>query len=128
MDKKWTFIVFGIIFWISGVILIRLLHPFFYGDLLMHVLFLAIAIAIAPPTVIIAAKLSGRTKHDMLVPIVIMSMPAMIMDGLSVTFDAMGKTHIYADNPLHSAYAGGVLLVAFWAVLFFALLCHEKAA
>ncbi|MEM9600806.1 MAG: hypothetical protein AAF926_07265 [Pseudomonadota bacterium] len=127
MDKRWTFVIYGVIFWILGVVMIRLLHPFFYGDLGMHIVFLLIAIAIAPPTLIIAAKLSGRTKHDMLVPTVIMAMPAMIMDGLSVTFDAMGKTHIYADNPLHSAYAGGVLLVAFWAVLFFALLWHRDA-
>ncbi|MEL6686597.1 MAG: hypothetical protein AAFP97_03140 [Pseudomonadota bacterium] len=128
MSDKIKFVLFGIVFWISGVIMIRLLHPFFYGDLLMHILFLVIAIGIAPPTLIIAAKLSGRTKDQMLVPTVIMAMPAMVMDGLSVTFDAMGKTHIYANNPLHSAYAGGVLLVAFWAVLFFALLWHKEAA
>lgn len=127
MDKRWTFVIYGIIFWVLGVVMIRLLHPFFYGDLLIHLLFLAIAIASAPPTLIIAAKMSGRTKHDMLVPTVIMAMPAMIMDGLSVTFDAMGATHIYADNALHSAYSGGVLLVAFWAVLFFALLWHKQA-
>lgn len=127
MNDKLRFVLFGIIFWIAGVIMIRVLHPFFYGDLMMHVLFLVIAIAIAPPSLIIAAKLSGRTKEQMLVPSVIMAMPSMIMDGLSVTFDAMGKTHIYANNPLNSAYAGGVLLVAFWGILFFALLWHKEA-
>ena len=128
MSDRVKFVLFGIVFWIAGVVMIRPLHPFFYGDLLMHLVFLLIGILIAPPTLIIAAKLSGRTKHQMLVPTAMMAMPAMIMDGLSVTFDAMGKTHIYADTPLYSAYAGGVLLVAFWAVFFFALLWHKDAA
>lgn len=128
MSDRLKFVLFGIVFWIAGVVMIRVLHPFFYGDLLTHLVFLGIGILIAPPTLIIAAKLSGRTKHQMLVPTVIMAMPAMIMDGLSVTFDAMGVTHIYADTPLYSAYAGGVLLVAFWAVFFFALLWHKDAA
>ena len=128
MSDSVKFVLFGIVFWIAGVVMIRVLHPFFYGDLLMHLVFLLIGILIAPPTLIMAAKLSGRTKHQMLVPTAMMAMPAMIMDGLSVTFDAMGKTHIYADTPLYSAYAGGVLLVAFWAVFFFALLWHKDAA
>ena len=128
MSDRVKFVLFGIVFWIAGVEMIRLLHPLFYGDLLMHLVFLLIGILIAPPTLIIAAKLSGRTKHQMLVPTAMMAMPAMIMDGLSVTFDAMGKTHIYADTPLYSAYAVGVLLVAFWAVFFFALLWHKDAA
>ncbi|GLQ19576.1 hypothetical protein ACFFUB_14220 [Algimonas porphyrae] len=126
MDRKWTFILYGIVFWLLGVVMIRVLHPYFYGDLGMHVLFLLIAIAIAPPTLLITARLSGRTKHEMVVPTALMAMPAMLMDGLSVTLDAMGITHIYADNPLHSAYAGGVLLVAFWATLMFALLWHRQ--
>lgn len=126
MEKKLTLVIFGIIFWVIGVVMIRVLHPFFYGNVLTHLLFLGLAIIIAPPTVWIVAKLTGRTKHDMVLPSIIMAMPAMVMDGLSVTFDAMGKTHIYADNALHSAYAGGLLLVAFWAVLFFALLWHRE--
>ena len=51
MDKRWTFVIYGIIFWILGVVMIRLLHPFFYGDLGMHIVFLLIAIAIAPTAI-----------------------------------------------------------------------------
>ncbi|WP_298913781.1 hypothetical protein [uncultured Algimonas sp.] len=127
MDRKLTFIVYGIIVWLIGVALIRFLHPIAYPNLALHLLMLAVAVLAAPPTLIAIARLTGRTRHDMLVPMAIMAMPSMMMDGLAITFDAMGVSHIYAETPLYSAYSGGVLLVAFWALFLFSLLWHRKA-
>lgn len=126
MDRKFTFIMYGVIVWLAGVVLIRFLHPYLFGELLPHALFLVLGFLTAPLTLIPVAKLTGRTKHDMLVPTVIMSMPAMLMDGLATTLDAAGVTYIYADTPIDSAYSAGVLLIAFWGFLFFALLWHRK--
>jgi hypothetical protein len=61
----------------------------------------------------------------MLAPVAIMAMPAMVMDGLAVTTDALGFTHIYVNDPLLAAYTGGFLLFAFWSLFFFALMWHR---
>lgn len=128
MDRKFTFIIFGIIVWLGGVVLIRVLHPFMYGDVFLHSLLLFIGFLTAPLTLIPVAKLTGRTKHDMLVPTAIMAMPSMLMDALATTFDAAGLSHIYANTPQASAYSAGVLLLAFWGFFFFALLWHREPA
>lgn len=103
MDRKFTFVIIGIIIWLVGIPLIRLLHPYLYGEFIPHALFLLFAIITAPLTLIPVAKLTGRTKHDMLVPTAIMAMPSMFMDGLSTTLDAAGVTYIYADTAIDSA-------------------------
>lgn len=128
MDRKLTFVIYGIIVWLAGVVLIRVFHPYMYGDILLHSLFLAVGILSAPLTLIPIARLTGRTKHDMLVPTVIMAMPAMVMDGLATTFDAAGVTHVYADTALDSAYSAGLLLIVFWAFFVFALYWHRETA
>lgn len=128
MDRKFTFILFGIILWLAGVVMIRLLHPIIFGDPLLHSLLFVFAFLLAPLTLIPAAKITGRTKHDMLVPSAIMAMPSMLMDGLATTLDAAGKTYIYADTPVDAAWSGGLLLVAFWSIFFFALMWHREKA
>lgn len=128
MDRKFTFIVLGVVIWLAGVIMIRLLHPYVYGDPVLHALFFALNFAIVPLGLIPIAKFTGRTKHDMLAPVAIMAMPSMLMDSLSVTFDSAGVSHIYADTPLAAAYSGGILLFAFWGFFFFALLWHRPTS
>lgn len=74
------------------------------------------------------AKLTSRTKHDMLVPTCLMVVPAMALDSLSITLDTIGKTHIYADNPVLSGVTGGFLLFAFVSFIIWALFWHREAA
>ena len=70
------------------------------------------------------ARLTGRTRHDMLVPTVIMAMPALLMDGLVISF----APDIYGDTDAELRAAGGLLLFAFWSFFFFALFWHRPFA
>lgn len=125
MDKRGTFLIIGIIFWIVAAGLMHYLGPLVLDGGLLHILFWIANFAFAAIAVMLIAKWTGRTKHDMLAPVAIMAMPAMLMDGLAVTTDAMGLTHIYANDPLLAAYTGGFLLFAFWSFFFFALIWHK---
>lgn len=125
MDKHGTFLITGIVFWITAAVLMHYLGPFVLDGGLLHAIFWAANFVFGAVAVIMIAKWTGRTKHDMLVPAVIMAMPAMLMDGIAVTADARGWTHIYADTPVLAAYTGGFLLFAFWSVFFFALIWHR---
>ena len=125
MNTRLGFLLFGFVFWVIGVIAIRFLGPIMFDGGLLHVLIFVIAFLSAPPTILIVAKLAGRAKSDMLLPAATMSLTAMLFDGLAVTFDALGVTHIYADTALLSAYAGGLLLFAFWSIILFAVIWHR---
>ncbi len=125
MDRKFTFFLIGFIFWLVGVVAIRFLAPIVTGSLGLHLVFLGVAFLSSPITLILIAKLTGRTKHDMLMPLVLMTMPSMFLDSLAVSFDGRGLTNIYANTPALSAYAGGALLMAFWSLYLFALIWHR---
>jgi hypothetical protein len=125
MDKRGTFLIIGIVFWIIGAITVHYLGPFVFDGGLLHVAFWIVNFIFGAVGTIFLAKVTGRTKHDMLAPVAIMAMPAMLMDGLAVTTDALGLTHIYANDPLLAAYTGGFLLFAFWSFFFFALIWHR---
>lgn len=121
VDRKLTFLLIGGVFYGVGVALIKILGPFFWDSATLRALFLLINFLIAPVSLLAFAKMTGRTKHDMLVPTVIMTLAAMVMDGLTLSF----IPQLYAVPPQHQAYAGGLLLVAFWSFFFFALLWHR---
>jgi hypothetical protein len=125
MDKRGAFLIIGIIFWIVAAALMHYLRPLVFDGGVWHILFWIAKFAFGAIAIILIAKLTGRTKHDMLAPVAIMAMPAMLMDGMAVTADAMGATHIYANTPLLAAYSGGFLLFAFWSFFFFALMWHR---
>lgn len=126
MDKRGTFFIIGIIFWIVAAGLMHYLGPLVFDGGLLHIVFWIANFAFAAGAIILIAKLTGRTKHDMLAPVALIAMPAMVLDGLSITLDAQGLTHIYADTPLLAAYSGGFLLFAFWSFFFFALIWHKS--
>ena len=128
MDRKLTFVVIGIVFWIFGAVFIRYLGPTIFADPTLHALFFVANFAIGAVAVILFAKLTGRSRHEMLAPVAIIAMPAMLMDGLAVTTDTMGLTYIYADTARGAALAGGALLFAFWSAFFFALMWHRSRA
>ena len=128
MDRKLTFVAIGAIFWLLAAILMKYLGPIVFDGGLIHILWFVANFAFGAVAVVAIAKLTGRTRHDMLVPTAIMAMPVMIMDGLSVTLDARGLKHIYADTPLVAAYTGGFLLFAIWSFIFFALMWHRAGA
>ena len=125
MDKRLTFLIIGVLFWIAAALLMKVVGPLVFDGGVLHVLFWIVNFVFGAVSVAVIARLTGRTKHDMLVPVAIMAMPAMLMDGLAVTSDAMGLTHIYANTPQLAAYSGGFLLFAFWSFFFFALLWHK---
>ena len=121
MDKTFTYIIIGGLFYGFGVAAIKLLGPLFWDTAFMRFVFIALNFAVAALTLPVFARMTGRTKHDMLVPTVIMALAAMIMDGLTLSF----VPTLYAIEPQHQAYAGGLLLTAFWGFFFFALLWHR---
>ena len=127
MDRKFTFVAIGAVFWLLAAILMKYLGPVVFDGGLIHALWFVANFAFGAISLVVIAKLTGRTKHDMLAPTAIMAMPAMLMDGLAVTTDARGWSHVYADTPQLAAYSGGFLLFAFWSFFFFALMWHRPA-
>ena len=128
MDKRGTFVIYGIIFWIFGAVFIHYLGPAIFSNPVLHILFFVANFAIGAIAVGLFARMTGRKRHQMLVPVTIIAMPAMLMDGLAVTLDTKGITNIYSNTPVFAAYAGGALLFAFWSAFFFALLWHREKA
>jgi len=125
MDRAFTFIIIGIIFWLSAAILMHFIAPFVLDGGLVHIVFW-IANFILPALVLpVLANLTKRTKHDMVVPTALMAVPALTLDGLSVTFDTLGVTHIYANAPALAGVTGGFLLFAFASFFFWALIWHK---
>ena len=123
MDRKWTFVVIGALFWAFGAVAIDWLGPVFFDGGAMQVLFLLLNFALAGVSLLLFARLTGRTRHSMLVPTAIMAMPALLMDGLAVSF----VPELYGDTDAQLRAAGGLLLFAFWSFFFFALLWHRPS-
>ena len=124
MDRKWTFVAIGALFWAFGAMAIDWLDPVLFDGGAMQALFLLLNFALAGVSLPLFARLTGRTRHDMLVPTAIMAMPALLMDGLAVSF----VPGLYGDTDAELCAAGGLLLFAFWSFFFFALLWHRPFA
>jgi len=125
MDRKLTFILIGIAFWASAALLMHFLVPYVFDGAILHSVFW-IANFFLPALVLpLFARLTGRTKHDMLAPMALMAIPAMTLDGLSISFDALGLSHIYADTPMLAGVSGGFLLFAFASFFFWAVIWHK---
>ena len=127
MANTRLFIGLGIAIWLVGVVLIRLLGPYVFDAGWLHILFFGANFIFGAITVWAFAAIAGLSRHRMLVPTTVVAMVAMLLDGVAVTLDTAGVTHIYADTAEHAAYAGGLLLFAFWSAFFFALLWHREA-
>ena len=126
MSDRTKFMLWGVVLWLAGVVLIRLLGSWFFDAGPRHVAWFGLNFGFGALTILALAKVTNRSRHAMLVPSVVVAMVAMLMDGLAITLDTAGLTHIYADTAEHAAYAGGTLLFAFWSALFFALLWHRE--
>lgn len=125
MDRKYTFALIGFVFWASAAVLMHFIGPVVLdGGLTMAAFWIAnfFVPALALPLI---AGMTGRTKHQMLAPTAIMAVVAMTLDGISVTTDTLGKTHIYAKTPELAAFTGGFLLFAFASFFFWALIWHQ---
>lgn len=125
MTNKISLIWGGVALWALGAVIIHFVGPFFFRGGLFHVVFW-ISNFLAPLSVLpLIAKRLGRTKHEMLEPTAIMLLPAMTLDGLSITFDTFGWTNIYASDPKLAGLTGGFLLFAAASFFFWALVWHR---
>lgn len=126
MDKKIIFLTVGVFFWIGAAILMHWLGPYVFNAGILHAVFWLINF-LAPAFLLpLIANATGRSKHDMLAPTCLMALPAMFLDSLAITADAMNLTHIYANTSLLAAYSGGFLLFAFWSFFFWAIIWHRR--
>ncbi len=125
MDRKATFISLGIFLWAAAALLMHFVGPVVFDGGLIHILFWIANFFVPVLFLPLIAKLTGRTKHDMLAPTALMAAPAMTLDGISTTLDAMGHTHIYANTTQLSAYTGGFLLFAFASFFVWAMIWHR---
>ena len=125
MDRKFTFLIIGVLFWVSAGALMHYLAPLVFDGGLIHILFWVANFLLPAAALPLFARLTGRTKHDMLAPTALMAVPALTLDGLSVTFDTLGASHIYADTPHLAGLTGGFLLFAFASFFFWALIWHR---
>ena len=123
MDRTLTFLLIGGVFWGIGAALIKLLAPWVFASTLSVALFFGLNFLIAAATIPLFARLTGRTKHDMLMPTVLMAMAAMLLDGLALSF----VPWIYPEDMTARMHTGAALLFAFWSFFFFALLWHRPA-
>lgn len=125
MDRKWLWIGVGIAFWVVGALALHALAPVMFDGGARHALLFALNFALAPASLWLLGKLFRQPLHRMLVPVALMAMPAMLMDGVAVTLDIAGATRIYSGVPTLAGYSGGLLLFAFWGFFFWALLWHR---
>ena len=125
MTNKTNLILGGVALWALGAVIIHFIGPHIFNGGPLHIVFW-ISNFIAPVSVLpLIAKRIGRTKHQMLEPTAIMLFPAMTLDGLSITFDTFGWTHIYASDPKLAGLTGGFLLFAAASFFFWALVWHR---
>jgi len=125
MDRKFTFISIGVVFWLSAAILMHFVGPYVFDGGFIHIAFWIANFFIPALALPVIAKLTGRSKHEMLAPTALIAVPALTLDSLAITFDTMGKTHIYADTPMLSGLTGGFLLFAFASFFIWALYWHR---
>jgi len=126
MDRKKTFVSIGIIFWLIAAMFMHFIGPFVFDGGLLHMVFWIVNFFLPVLLLPLFAKLTKRSKHQILIPTVLICIPAMILDALSITFDTLGKTHIYANTALLGGVSGGFLLFAFASFLFWALIWHKE--
>jgi len=120
MDKKWLFMGVGLAAWVTGLFVIKFWGATLYDGGIKQISFLAANFIVPLLALPLLAKLTGRTKHDMLAPSALIAMPAMFMDSVAVGF-----TDWYSALDADRAATGSTLLFAFWALFFFALLWHR---
>ncbi|MCP4206741.1 MAG: hypothetical protein GY767_06815 [Shimia sp.] len=127
MDRKFTFITTGIVLWFLAAFVMHYLGPIVFDVGPKHIGFW-IANFFLPVLVLpIVASLTGRTKNDMVVPTLLITLPAMTLDSVAITFDTMGMSHVYASTPSLSGLTGGFLLFAFASFFFWALVWHRES-
>ena len=125
MDKKFLFIAIGVSLWAGAAVLMHFIGPQVFDGSWIHVAWWIANFFLPVAVIPLVANATGRTKHNMVIPTALIAMPAMTLDGLSVTFDTLGKTHVYADNAHLSGLTGGFLLFAFASFFFWALVWHQ---
>lgn len=125
MDRKFTFILIGIIFWASAAWLMHYIGPTVFDGGGLHVGFWIANFLVPVGVLPLIARLTGRTKHKMVIPTALVAVPALTLDGLAVTFDTLGHSYIYADTPALAGVTGGFLLFAFASFFFWALIWHR---
>lgn len=125
MDRKFTFIIIGVVFWAVAAVFMHFVGPVVFDGGGLHITFWVVNFFVPVLMLPLFARLTGRTKHDMVLPTLLIAIPAMTLDALSVTFDAFGKTHIYANTPELAAVTGGFLLFAFVSFFFWAVYWHK---
>ena len=125
MDRKVTFIFIGAAFWALAAVFMHFVGPYVFDAGLIHVGFWIANFFLPVLALPFIARLTGRTKHQMLAPTALIALPALTLDGLSITLDTLGQTHIYADTPQLAGLTGGFLLFAFMSFFFWALVWHE---
>ena len=127
MDRKLTFIIIGVVFWATAAALMHVFVPYVFETSLSHIAFWIANFFFPVIALPLIAKMTGRTKHQMLAPTVLIAIPALTLDGLSITLDSMGMTHIYANTPTLAGLTGGFLLFAFASFFFWAIIWHKDA-
>ena len=125
MDRKYTFLSVGVIFWLVAAIIMHVLVPRVFDGGSVHIAFWVINFFFPLLALPLLAKATGRSRHEMLIPTVLLALPAMTLDSLAITFDTLGHTHIYANTPALSGFTGGFLLFAFASFFFWALIWHQ---
>jgi hypothetical protein len=125
MDRKFTFIIIGIIFWASAALLMHFVGPYVFDGGVIHIVFWIANFFLPVIALPLIAKLTKRNKNEMLIPTVFIAIPAMILDAVSITLDTLGLTHIYADTAVLAGNTGGFLLFAFASFFIWAVIWHK---
>lgn len=105
--KFGLFVLLGIIFWFSFVVIIRVLGEtvFSYNNPLMAVLYI-LSFPIVYVALLLSQAISRLPMREMFMPVVVMTVTAMFLDGFAIGF----MPQLYGENPEHVMHAAAWIL------------------
>ena len=115
----------GFAFWVVAAVFMHFVGPYVFDGRLLHIGFWIANFVFPAAALPLIARATRRSRHDMLVPTTFMALPILALDSLAITFDTLGRSHIYADTPELAGLTGGFLLMALGSFFFWALIWHR---
>jgi hypothetical protein len=98
--------LYGVMGWFAAAMMLRFLAPVTFGIAGLHLLMLLFAAALAYPTILMGAWLTGLPMHRMLGPTAVLTAAAAFCDGLAITY----APEIYGGTGPNLAWSGAAIL------------------
>jgi hypothetical protein len=101
------FIVLGAIFWFAAAMFVRILGPdVLRADNPLLIAIYIVSIPILAGSVVLSAIISRTPLGEMLLPVVVMTTTALLLDGLAISWG----TGLYGEDPRHVMHGAALIL------------------